>query len=376
MKILHIVTHISSDGAFGGPSTVALGQAEALAALGHEVTVYAAAPSAEAADGSRDGFRLRTFPERRLGSKSGFAFVYAPSMLIALAKNLRNVDVVHLHLARDLVVMPAAWLVLRSRARYVVQPHGMLDRSSKKLAFVLDLLATKPVLRKAFRVLVLTREEAADVAEVESSVRLKKIANGIKGAAQLPAHGRENNVVFLARLHPRKRPLAFVEMASLLAPSLPQTNFIIAGPDEGEGAKVREAIQAANMGDRLRWIGPVPKDATEELLATAGAFVLPAVNEVFPMTILESIRVGTPVVTTDSLGIAEECVRYGAAAITTGSPIALADAVLQIMQDPDYREQLVRGGYNYMREHLDISAVAQELVKTYSQTDAGAGCVD
>jgi hypothetical protein len=41
MRILHVVTLVSADGAYGGPVAVAVAQTQALAELGHDVTLLA-----------------------------------------------------------------------------------------------------------------------------------------------------------------------------------------------------------------------------------------------------------------------------------------------------------------------------------------------
>lgn len=367
MKIAHVVTYVSPDGAFGGPVRVAIGQAEALAERGHDVTVYAAAPPELAGTSCRDGYTLRTFPARRFAPVGGFAAMAAPGLTRALARNATSFDVAHIHLARDLVTIPAARTFRSARVPYVVQPHGMIDASSHPLARPLDAFMTRRLLRDAKVVLTLTAREVDDISGIESAARTAPISNGVRVGELLPYETREDLVLFLARLHPRKRPLAFVEMARILRERLPTTRFVIAGPDEGEGSTVRAAIAGAEMGDRLEWIGAVSPDQTEQLLASARVFVLPSVGEIFPMTILESLRVGTPVVTTDSLGIAPDCKRYGAAVITNGEPDQLAEGVVAITSSAVEAARLRQGGLAYLRQELDIDTVARSLEMHYAR---------
>lgn len=365
MKVAHVVTYISPDGAFGGPVRVALGQAEALAALSHEVTVFAAAPTGHVGEKRQDGYTLRTFTGRRLSPGNGFATMSAPRLTRTLRKELAKFDVVHIHLARDLVTLPAAQAVRRAGVPYVLQPHGMIDASDRIAARPLDFLVTKPVLRDAGAVLVLTASEEQDIRGIVPSAAVRRIGNGIK-VGELPSYEhRENLVLFLARLQRRKRPTAFIQMAEMLRDALPSTRFVLVGPDEGEGEPVLEAIGKLDMGDRIEWIGPVSPMDTDALLSSARVYVLPSYDEVFPMTILEALRVGTPVVTTHSLGIAEACLRHGAARITDGSPRELSDAVLDVMSNDLEAQRLRAGGIAYLRGELDIARVAQDLDSIY-----------
>ena len=373
MRIAHVVTYVSPDGASGGPTRVALGQAEALAEIGHDVTVYAAAPPRLAQTVARGGYTLRTFPARRLAPLGGFASLAAPSMLTALRSDITKFDVAHIHLARDLVTLPAAHIVRRSHVPYVLQAHGMIDASRNPLSGPLDALLTKPVLRDAVVALALTDQEALDLTGIQPLTRVGKIINGVRVTDLRSYENREDLVLFLARLASRKRPLEFVKMATQLRDRLPSTRFILAGPDEGQGEAVRRAISDADMGDRLEWIGAVPPDSTDTILSTARVYVLPAVDEVFPMSILEALRVGTPVVTTDSLGIAPKCDHYGAAIITDGTSTQLANAVERVLSDPRESARLRQGGLDFIRSELDITMVAHALESTYASMLGGRG---
>ena len=51
---------------------------------------------------------------------------------------MRDYDVVHVHVARDFVTLPAATIARRAGVPYVLQPHGMIDPSDHALARPLD----------------------------------------------------------------------------------------------------------------------------------------------------------------------------------------------------------------------------------------------
>lgn len=367
MKIAHVVTFASADGAFGGPTRVALGQAKALAQLGHDVTVFAGAPRSEAAEVIQDGYRLRTFPVRRLAPFGGFATMWPVGMRSAVRHAANEFDVAHLHLARDLATLPSALALLSAKVPYVVQAHGMIDHSARLSARALDFLATRSVLSGARCWLTLTKDESAALTELAVPQRTHRVVNGVEVGEIPPLNGRADIVLYLARLHERKRPLAFVEMAINLADRLPNATFLLIGPDEGEGDAVVTAIEASGLGERLRWAGPLPPAETAAAMGAARVYVLPAVNEVFPMTILEAFAAGTPVVTTSSLGIAPSCEHYGAAIVTDGTIQELSDAVFEAHEDQAKADALRGGAVEYLKRELDVTAVAADLVREYTR---------
>lgn len=371
MRIAHIVTYYSSDAAFGGPVRVALNQAEGLAARGHDVTVFAASPPQETGRRFERGYTLRTFKGTRLVPSESFAPMVAPSLQRAITQDVPAADIYHVHLARDLVSARAAAAIRGAGAPYVVQTHGMVRSDRRHAVRVFDrMFAFERNLDAARAVLVLTRQESDEMRSLAPRANVVQIQNGLPPKELPPYSGRGNLVLFLARLQARKRPLEFVAMAKRLASMFPDMEFVLAGPDGGEADRVVEAIASSPYYGRIRWIGPIPPGETDDLMQSAKAYVLPAVDEVFPMTILEAIRAGTPVVTTTSLGIADACREYGAALLTDGSVDQLTSAVRRVLEEPILAENLREGGQNLLRERMSMGPVLDRLESVYSIPDA------
>lgn len=65
MRILHVVTLLGPDGAYGGPARVALNQSAALIDRGHEVTVAAGTRGFRVTPNRVDGVPVQLFPPAR-----------------------------------------------------------------------------------------------------------------------------------------------------------------------------------------------------------------------------------------------------------------------------------------------------------------------
>ncbi len=362
MRVAHIVTLISADGAYGGPVRVLVEQATELAARGHEVTILAGWDGSARPDVPAS-VEVNLFRTHSLVRAAKFAGLIAPSLMAYLRKHADSYDVVHVHLARDLVTMPGALLAAR-RTHLVVQTHGMIQPDSRPKARVLDAVATRRALRRAGAVAYLTPEEQRGLRAVASPIRLKHLPNGISPGAP-PEHASDRGpVLFCARLHPRKRVLAFVEMAKILSQRGVDVPFLIAGPDGGELGKLNAALAEVRNLD-IRYIGPVPPNEVRTLLGSARVYVLPSVDEPFPMTVLESLASGAPVVLTDTCAIAADLGERGAALVTDGSPRQLADAVELLLSPP--RALLARtAGLHVIRESYSIAAVVDSLEAVYA----------
>ncbi|MFB7882580.1 glycosyltransferase [Microbacterium sp. NPDC056057] len=366
MKILGVVTLVSPLGEYGGPTRVAINQLLSLRARGHQVVL---AGTQRGFDGhvptEIEGVPAKLFPARTLLPGSGFAGLGSPELWMAVHRHAREFDVVHVHAARDLVTLPSALIALRRRVPVVVQTHGMIDETTHPLAVPLDLALTRPVLNRARLVAYLTARERASLEVVSrGGARLEELRNGVPLEAPAVAAGL-TGILYLARLAPRKHPVAFVEAAARIAPEFPEADFALVGPDEGEGASVRGAIASSGLGDRIRWEGPVDMSGAVERMRRATVYVLPSVDEPYPMSVLEAMSVGLPVVITETCGLAPFVRDHGAGIVTDGTVDGLADALRTLLTDPALAAATGARGRDAVRSECNMAAIAERLESFY-----------
>ena len=376
MRILSIVTLITPNGEYGGPVRVALNQARALRSRGHDVVVIAAARGF----GSDlpelvDSVPVKLFAARTMLPGIGFAGLCSPSLQNWVAKNGASFDVAHIHAARDFVTLPAANWFRRNGIPYVLQPHGMIDRSASLLAIPLDRTLTRPILRTASAVFYLTPRERNDLREVGGSlVMLTELSNGVPEPPpsdeltpnrSTDGSATQTEVLFLARLAPRKRPQFFVDMAIELANKHRGVTFSLVGPDEGEGAAVRDRIAHSGKGSVIRWEGALATDRTLERMKRASIFVLPSVDEPYPMSVLEAMSVGLPVVVTESCGLAPAIAELGCGIVVDDSMESLSAAVDRLLSDPVASAQMGSAGAAAISDRFGMPAIADALEQVY-----------
>lgn len=364
MKIAHVVTYVSEDGAFGGPVAVAVGHARELARRGHEVDLIAGWDGTATLD--IPGVAVRLFPIRRLAP--GLGGLTSPALLAWLRANASAFDVVHVHMGRDLITLPAAVLALSRQARVHLQTHGMVMPDGRWRAGVLDWVLTRRALRGASTVFVLTDAEQAGIQTVarRKTRRVEQIPNGV-AVHDSKAQRRTDppTVLFLARLHERKRVLAFAAAARILIERGADAVFRVVGPDEGDLAELM-SYKAAHTLDRLEYAGAVAPGGALEELAAATIYVLPSFGEVFPMTVLEAFAAGTPVILSRDCAIAAELDRRGAAELTTGDPDDIARAIGNLLGSEAARSELVASANEALADWLAIDAVADRLEEAYA----------
>jgi glycosyltransferase involved in cell wall biosynthesis len=369
MRILQVVTLISPDGAYGGPARVALNQSAELIEQGHEVTVASTTRGYPVPPTVLNGVPVKLFSARTLVPGTGFAGVGSSAMTSWYRRNGKRFDIVHIHLARELAVLPIAAAARRRKLPYVLQTHGMVVPSNHPLAPPLDALWTRKVLRDAGAIFYLTPLEHDQLLEVAGpSLPLTRLGNGVP---DYPAAAHDRGlpeVLFAARMHPRKRPIAFVEMAKALLNSGIDARFALVGPDEGEGAALREAL---NGDSRISWEGAVAPVDVPRRMASASLYVLPSVREPYPMSVLEAMSVGLPVIVSSDCGLAQLVERTGSGLVTKPQIPSLASAVQSILADPVLARAMGERGRATVRTEFTMRTVGDQLVSAYTEVLEG-----
>lgn len=370
MRIVHCATLISPDGAYGGPVRVACAHVRELTRRGHDATLIAAHRGFyQKIPTIYDGAPVQLFRATNLFPRLGFATTTAIGMLKWVFANRHHIDIVHIHLARDLVTLPVAMLCKMLRIPYVVQTHGMIDPSDRLLAKALDLLLTRPVLHTARAALYLRPIEKTELNTVaRAELPCRELLNGISPVENPPQFRHTpQRVLFLARLQERKRPLDFVNMAQQLHQVFPAVDFCMVGPDEGQGSAVESAIAAGTVNGKLHWDGPIAPEKTASVIATSDLYVLPSHNEPFPMSVIEAMAAGIPVVIRDDCGLAPLVEQYGAGIVVDHSQESLNQAVQTLLSDSTRRRRAADAARELIRKHLSITSVLTQLEAIYQQ---------
>lgn len=372
MKIAQIVTLVSPDGAYGGPLRVAVNQSQSLIDLGHEVVIFAGYRGYGQAPTEIQGVPTALSKSINIIPFSGFAGTFSLPMILLLRRQLSDFDIIHIHMARDLITLPAAAISKLLSQPYVLQMHGMVDPTDRWLAKPLDLLLTVPILKGAARILVLTDEEQASVSNVsKSELEFCRITNGVpvsKHGEVLETMPRE--VLFMARLHEIKRPAIFARVACELAREYPDVIFSIVGPDEGEGPAVDAIIQSSGLRN-VRMEGAVRPENALERMRRAHLFVLPSRAEVVPMSILEAMSVGVPVVVSEPNGIAAHIQDSGSGYVVDQTEGQLKSAISKILSNDEIHKTMAIQALSLVRSRYSAESVAHELIGVYRDVAFG-----
>jgi len=367
MKVLHAFTLQSPDNAFGGPIRVALNLGHELKSRGVDVELVGGCRGYKTAPTDIENIHANLFPVRQIHRSLGFSGLISLKLLSWAWRNVKNYNLVHIHMARDLITLPIGLICQIRRIPFVIQGHGMIDPTQKLAGRILDALFVKRLLKNSAKLLYLTEQESQDFPAVagELLTNLAFLPNGVptQAGATPNTSASVKTVSYISRLQARKRPHLFVETASKLIRDGVEYQFKIAGADEGELDRVLEIIKTDGISDKVEYLGSQDHAGVIELLQKTSVLVLPSINEPFPMIVLEAISCAIPVVITDTCGLAPYITRGDAGIVTDGSVDQLADATKLILSN---LSKYSTNALTLAQAEFSMSHIGDELLAIYS----------
>ncbi|HZZ90987.1 MAG TPA: glycosyltransferase family 4 protein [Usitatibacter sp.] len=250
-------------------------------------------------------------------------------------------------------------------ARFFTEECGPVRRAVAR--FFLD---------RADRIVVVSETWARWMATVTSNRRISCIHNpvslvnsGTQSELNLPEFTREPGLVaFVGRCEAGKGIFDLLEAANLLRGSIPQVRLECAG--DGDLAKVARYAIALNLGTRVSLPGWVDRAMARELMQRASVFVLPSYAEAQPVSLLEAMAAGCPVIATSVGGIPDVITdEVDGLLVPPGNPEALAAAISRVLREPAFARSLG----NAARETIANRYAAGRSLERLEQLYAGLG---
>ena len=180
--------------------------------------------------------------------------------------------------------------------------------------------------------------------------------------------GEPRRIIFTpARLHRQKGHQYLLEAAR----DVPDALFLLAGegPNRDELQKLAMDL---GISDRVRFLGHRPDVA--RLLMHCDVFVLPSLYEGLPLSVLEAMAAGRPVVATD-VGGTNEAVVDGVSGLLVppADSKALAAAINVVLADPARAADLAAAGRARVHEFFSAEAMVRGVQDIYQELLGGPG---
>ncbi len=311
-----------------------------------------------------------------------------------LRETLARTDVLHLHVPWDPVCVQLGRLARVAAVPYVLSIHGMLDdwcmaQSTMKKRLYLA-LGGRRLLERAGGVHCTAQAEAQQSSKWYPRGRASVVPLIFDLAAyeQLPGPqlardtfaaampvGAEPVVLFLSRLHPKKRPELLIEAAAHLRKAGVPCRLLIAGAGEpAYEQQLRQLVARRDLNDHVKFVGFVSGAEKLSLYQVSDVFALPTHQENWGFVLVESLACGVPVVTTTGVDIWSELESSGGAVVADAEPARLAEAIGGLLADPQRRREMGVRGRAWVLDSLHPDRVISRYADLYrSVVEAGPG---
>jgi len=167
----------------------------------------------------------------------------------------------------------------------------------------------------------------------------------------------------VGRLTAQKQFETFVQSAGILRERHPDWVFVLfgSGPDEFPLRKM-----ASDLGDSFRFVGATPHRAA--IYHALDVQVLTSKFEGLPMTILEGMASGVPVVASRVDGVLEVATdREHALLVDPGDAAGFAEAIEEILSPSPVQEQLRESARALVEQNFDANVLSKRLHTLYNQ---------
>jgi glycosyltransferase involved in cell wall biosynthesis len=370
VNILHLMScrGWSSDAYWAATVTAALGRA------GHAATLVCKRGSeARVIDRARESGvgRIET-----LAFRGGIKPATDVADLRRLVRWLPDADVVHVHRGKEHWLAAAANRLSATprpifRTRHIIQPvrtHA-LNRWLYSTATHRVITVTEAIRRQYVASGLVAPER---VEALPGGVDLERFHPGIPATA-MPARVRDGVPVIgcASGLRVMKGHMVIVEAAAELARRGRSFHLVLIGRGSME-ARVRAAITAAGLGDRVSLLGHVP-DLRSAVAAFDVALYTPLESDGMSRALFEYLAMARPVVAS-RVGVVPEVLEDGRTAVTVpaGEARPLADAIERLLSDPPLRSRIGIAGAALCESRLSSACVAARLAALYRGAASGA----
>ena len=280
-----------------------------------------------------------------------------------------NPDIIHAQNITNSIPAYIAWK--RYHIPYTICIHGNLELMGPFLpAFLKRFWPKLPHIKAASQIIALTNEMAARF-EKELGRKPTVIPNGVDLDRFYPAENNEKKksvspvILTLSRIDNKKGLEYAIESMTKIHAKFPTAKLMIVG--DGEYRSELEKLVEINMlSATVEFTGLIPNSEVPAYLRNADIFLLPSLYEGLPLTLLEAMACGLPVISTP-VSISPEIIATwkNGYVIPFKSPNAISESVIDLLSNPDKRREFGLNSFKAANETLAWEKVAKQYAELY-----------
>ena len=301
----------------------------------------------------------------------GFALLHF-AMAVHLATDMQRKGIRHVH-AQFAINAATIALVL---SRLLDVPFSF---TAHNLLFTKHMVLGEKIRRARFIVAIseYTRRFLLGMAPrgVDPSERIHVVHCGLP-LRQFPVResapaNEHPHLLFVAQVHERKGAFVLVEACRRLVDRGQEFHCTIVGGGPLLEA-VRSQVDELDLQQNVTLTGPLPQEDLPPLFEKADVFTIPCVTAAdgdkdgIPVALMEAMAQGIPAVSTRVSGI-PELIEDGVSGLLVDErdPDALAQALGQLLSDPELRARLGHAGRDVVEREFDVERTTARLAELF-----------
>lgn len=381
MKIIQICAAYKPAYIYGGPTMSVSKLSEELVKAGQDVLVLTTTANGKAEldvtintqqviDGVKVFYFKRLTKDHTHFSPALFRFLHK---LIVEEKKAgrKNELIVHIHAWWNLVSIFSCLIAKTHGIKVILSPRGMLTNYSltnrnSKFKDIIHFFLGKNLLRYC-HIHATSNKEQEDVKQTCKVNGISVIPNFVefpKNTSHQPNNNNLYRLLFLSRIEEKKGLELLFE--ALTKVSIPW-KLSIAGSGEADYIEsLQQLASKLNIEHQLKWLGHVPNEQKFELIAQHDLLVLTSYNENFANVVIESLAMGTPVLVSQEVGLADYVLEHNLGWVTELKHLEIAEAITNSFKKVDDRKTIRANTPTIIRQDFSPSALATRYINLYN----------
>ena len=383
MTILQIVPSYKPAYVYGGPIYSVGALCEAQAASGNEVFVFTT---------NANGAKNLDIVLEKVQYVNKVGIIYfpritgdhthaSPKLWLALFKDAKKYDVVHLHSWWSVLMMGCAWILWLRGVRFVFSPRGMFSNYSfnhninpiKKGIFFG--LLSKPFLKnQIFHATALSEEkEIKDLFSKDAKVfTLPNLLNFPELSVDLiEKHSPDNkiNLLFISRIDRKKGIeilLKAIQQFKFL--QVPVKLTVIGSGSDDYLNELKHLANSLTITENIIWKGSVEWNAKFDDILAADILVLPSYNENFANIILETLYAGRPVIVSKYVGLCDYVSTHNMGWVIDTNPNEIVVSVKEYIANKEEWQSKALQMHNQIKKDFNSEKLAESYINQYKQS--------
>lgn len=300
--------------------------------------------------------------------KLGIAILGLAKMVFLLS--VRKIDIVHIH-GGDILSLKRKYIYFKFlrfwRKKIIYHFHGAFFLKQYERTSKFWKKRVKKLLEGCDLVISISKNWRKSILEIAPNTKIEVLPNSLHLPSTGQSFGRHNhpvNLTFLGHIGDRKGIFDLLVVTKRLLDSGYELKLHVGG--NGDIDRLKENIHWLGISSSVDYKGWLSEGQRNNLLRQTDIFVLPSYGEGMPMSILEAMSFGVPVISTEVGGIPEVVLDGQTGVLVKPGDIdTLYIKILELLLDRQKREQLGKNARILIQSKHDIRKNWEKLDKIY-----------